>query len=82
MSAEVPSAGQVVRVGAEASIQFGGSRALTFRVIRVDPRPTYEGWLWIEGYVLDGLGNAVERRQIFVRRDGLRIIEWGVTDSR
>ena len=73
MASEVPAPGQVVRVGAEASIQFGGSRALMFRVIRVDARPTYEGWIWLDGYVLDALGNAVERRQIFVRRDGLRI---------
>lgn len=71
MSAELPAAGQVLRVGADASIQFSGNRALTFRVIRVDSRPTYDGWLWLEGYVLDALGNAIERRKIFVRRDGL-----------
>jgi hypothetical protein len=71
MSADLPVAGQVFRVGAEASIQFQG-RELTFRVIRVDNRPTYQGWLWLDGYVLDALGNAVDRRTIFVRRAGLR----------
>jgi hypothetical protein len=72
MSADLPAAGQVLRVGADASIQFQG-RELMFRVIRVDRRPTYDGWLWLEGYVLDALGNATERRTIFVRRNGLRI---------
>jgi hypothetical protein len=71
MSARLPAAGQVVRVGADASIQFQGSREITFRVIRVDSRPTYDGWLWLDGYVLDAVGNAVERRTIFVRREGL-----------
>ncbi|WP_245665820.1 hypothetical protein [Actinoplanes subtropicus] len=59
-------------VGAAASVQFQGDRALTFRVIRVDPRRTYDGWLWIDGYVLGPNGDAIERRVIFVRRDGLR----------
>ncbi|WP_229067386.1 hypothetical protein [Actinoplanes sp. DH11] len=63
--------GDVVRVGAEASVQFSGDRALTFRVIRVDPRVTYDGWIWLEGYVLGPAGNAVQRRRIFVRQDGL-----------
>ena len=71
MAADLLTAGQVLRVGPEASIQFQGSRALTFKVIRVDRRPTYDGWLWLEGYVLDTRGKAVERRTIFVRRDGL-----------
>jgi hypothetical protein len=64
--------GEVVHVGADASVQFQGARALTFRVIRVDPRSTYDGWLWLEGYVLGPGGNALQRRRIFVRRDGLR----------
>jgi hypothetical protein len=63
--------GDVVRVGAEASVQFSGDRALTFRVIRVDPRVTYDGWIWLEGYVLGPAGNALQRRRIFVRQDGL-----------
>ncbi|MEV0899595.1 hypothetical protein [Actinoplanes sp. NPDC049802] len=45
---------------------------MTFRVIRVDPRITYDGWLWIDGYVLGPTGEATERRVIFVKRDGLR----------
>lgn len=64
--------GDVVHVGPAASVQFSGDRALTFRIIRVDPRTTYDGWIWIEGYVLGPAGNALQRRRIFVREGGLR----------
>jgi hypothetical protein len=64
--------GTVLHIGGDASVQFQGGRALTFRVIRVDPRSTYDGWLWLEGYVLGPGGTALQRRRIFVRRDGLR----------
>ena len=69
----LPQAGEVLHVGAEASVQFQGARSLTFRVIRVDPRTTYEGWIWLEGYVLDPTGVAEQRRRIFVRSAGLRL---------
>jgi hypothetical protein len=72
MSDALPRAGDVFYVGGAASVQFAGSRALMFRVIRVDPRVTYDGWLWLEGYVLGPSGDAIERRLIFVRREGLR----------
>ena len=68
----LPQPGDVLSVGGAASVQFEGDRALTFRVIRVDPRRTYDGWLWIDGYVLGPNGDAIERRVIFVRHDGLR----------
>jgi hypothetical protein len=71
MTETLPQPGDVLLVGGPASVQFEGERALTFRVIRVDPRITYDGWLWIDGYVLGPTGDAVERRIIFVRRDGL-----------
>jgi hypothetical protein len=64
--------GEVLHVGEDASVQFAGSCELTFRVIRVDMRSTYDGWIWLEGYVLGPAGNAIQRRRIFVRRDGLR----------
>jgi len=64
--------GEVLHVGEQASVQFAGPCELTFRVIRVDPRSTYDGWIWLEGYVLSPTGVAVQRRRIFVRRDGLR----------
>ena len=71
MATDPVTVGQILRVGADASIQFQGSRALTFQVIQVDKRSTYDGWLWMEGFVLDARGRPVERRTIFVRRDGL-----------
>jgi hypothetical protein len=69
--------GDVVHVGPEASVQFSGERALTFRVIRVDPRVTYDGWIWMDGYVLGPAGNALQRRRIFVRQGGLCPAEVG-----
>ncbi|WP_225945369.1 hypothetical protein [Plantactinospora soyae] len=65
-------AGDVVHVGRSASVQFDGSSALLFRVIRVHDRPTYDGWTWLDGYQLNRNGNAVKRRTIFVQIDGLR----------
>ncbi|GIF25027.1 hypothetical protein BJ973_007285 [Actinoplanes tereljensis] len=72
MTEALPQPGDVLYVGGAASVQFQGERSLTFRVIRVDPRITYDGWLWIDGYVLGPSGDAIERRVIFVRREGLR----------
>lgn len=69
--ATVLQPGDVLHVGGDASVQFQGDRALTFRVIRIDSRSTYEGWIWLEGYVLGPTGTAIQRRRIFVRRDGL-----------
>nr|WP_229688503.1 hypothetical protein [Micromonospora yangpuensis] len=44
-----------------------------FRVIRVrEDLITYHGWVWLDGYELDATGDATRRREIFVRRDGLR----------
>ncbi|GIG90923.1 hypothetical protein Pen02_58590 [Plantactinospora endophytica] len=58
-----------------ASVQFAGTRALMLRVLAVDPKPTYYGWAWITGYVLDHLGEAVERREIFVQPAGLQLVQ-------
>ena len=68
-----PQPGEVLQIDGEASVQFQGARSFAFRVIRVDDRSTYDGWLWLEGYVLGPSGAAVERRRIFVRRAGLRL---------
>ncbi len=69
----VPLPGDVLRIDDRASVQFQGDRAMTFQVIRVDRRPTYDGWLWLEGYVLNNRGRAVQRRRIFVRQSGLTL---------
>jgi len=68
----VPKPGDVLYVNRLASVQFGGDRALVFRVIRVCDRPTYHGWLWLTGYVLDRAGRALDRREIYVQQAGLQ----------
>jgi hypothetical protein len=70
----VPKPGDVLHVGNDASVQFSGDRSLLFRVIKVCDRPTYEGWVWLTGYAIDRAGNAVDRREIYVQRAGLRLI--------
>ncbi len=66
-----PRSGDVLYVGPRASVQFAGDRAIVFRVVRVDPRPTYEGFVWLDGYELNPAGDAFQRREIFVLIDGL-----------
>ncbi|BCJ55247.1 hypothetical protein Asp14428_67220 [Actinoplanes sp. NBRC 14428] len=59
-------------MGRAASVQFTGRSGFAFRIIAVDDRPTYDGWIWLDGYQLDGRGQAVARRRIFVFAAGLR----------
>lgn len=66
-----PQAGDVLHITREASVQF--LHPMMFRVIRIHDWSTYDGWMWIDGYQLDSSGDAVERRSIFVQRDGLRM---------
>ena len=73
----VPHPGDVLVVDHEASVQFSGVRRLLLRVISVSEKPTYQGWGWVSGYVLDGSGAATGRREIFVRLEGLRRHESG-----
>ena len=65
----LPRSGDVVIISRDASVQF--TSMFNFRVIRVLPWATYDGWCWLEGYVLDPAGNAVERRRLFVQTTGL-----------
>jgi hypothetical protein len=66
-----PKPGDVLLIGREASVQFAGDRRLKLRVISVDRKWTYNGWVWLTGYVIDRDGSAAERREIFVQRRGL-----------
>jgi hypothetical protein len=66
----LPRSGDVIQVTKAASVQF--SSPMLFRVIRVHDWPTYEGWVWLDGYELNASGEAVERRSIFVQVGGLR----------
>jgi len=45
---------------------------MMFRVIRVHDWHTYDGWAWLDGYQLNAVGDAIERRSIFVQVNGLR----------
>lgn len=67
-----PRSGDVLRITRAASVQF--REPILFRVIRVHDWPTYDGWVWLDGYQLDGSGDAVERRSIFVLVAGLQQI--------
>ncbi len=68
----LPRSGDVLHVTREASVQFADP--MLFRVIRVHDWPTYDGWVWLDGYELNGSGEAVERRSIFVKISGLRTV--------
>lgn len=67
-----PSPGDLLVIDGRASVQFAGERALTFRIVSVSDQPTYEGWVWLTGYVLDRRDDAVAKREIFVQLSGLR----------
>ncbi|PWU45020.1 hypothetical protein DLE60_13710 [Micromonospora globispora] len=65
----LPRSGDVLHVTRAASVQF--LRPITFRVIRAHDWPTYDGWVWLDGYELNATGDAVNRRSIFVQSAGL-----------
>ncbi|MET8201547.1 hypothetical protein [Micromonospora taraxaci] len=66
--------GDLLVIGEACSVQFTGDRALRLRLVSVDPRPTYEGWVWLTGYVLNDKGLAVDKREVFVQQAGLRVL--------
>ncbi|SCG53052.1 hypothetical protein GA0070619_2853 [Micromonospora zamorensis] len=67
-----PSPGDLLVIDGGASVQFAGDRALTLRVVSVCDRPTYQGWVWLTGYVLNRRGNATAKREVYVQLAGLR----------
>ncbi|MEV4822062.1 hypothetical protein [Micromonospora sp. NPDC049274] len=67
-----PSPGDLLLVDGRASVQFAGDRALAFRVVSVSDQPTYQGWVWLTGYVLNRRGDATAKREIFVQLAGVR----------
>ncbi|MGC4764577.1 hypothetical protein ACLQ20_17135 [Micromonospora sp. DT46] len=61
-------------IDGRASVQFGGDRALWFRVTSVCDKPTYHGCVWLTGYSIDlATGRALARREVFVQIAGLQI---------
>ncbi|SCG78570.1 hypothetical protein [Micromonospora rifamycinica] len=65
--------GDLLHVTRAASVQC--INPIAFRVIRVLDWPTYDGWVWLEGYQLNAKGDAVARRSIFVQPAGLVITQ-------
>ena len=58
----------------EASVQF--CRPIVVRVIReLTERQTYHGWTWLDCYLLDRYGDAIDKRQLFVMPAGLRPVQ-------
>lgn len=72
MKPSLPSPGDVLLITRNASVQF--TRPMTFRVIKVISEwVTYHGWVWLRGYQLDEQGNATDKRDIYVRINGLQV---------
>jgi hypothetical protein len=67
-----PQPGDLLVVDGRASVQFAGDRALLLRVTTVSQAPTYHGWTWLTGYVVDQSGRATDKREIYVQLAGLR----------
>ncbi|MFC8846801.1 MULTISPECIES: hypothetical protein [unclassified Micromonospora] len=67
-----PTPGDLLIVDGRASVQFAGDRAVTFRVVSVPDLPTYHGWIWLAGYVIDRRGLATAKREIYVQVAALR----------
>ncbi|MEQ4304854.1 hypothetical protein ABNF97_26315 [Plantactinospora sp. B6F1] len=65
----------MIGVGSAASVQFRGERKLTLRVVAVDSRPTYYGFAWITGYVVDRAGVATDKREVYVQVAGLVLLQ-------
>jgi hypothetical protein len=76
----LPTSGDVLRVTRAASVQF--TQPMMFRVIRVHDWQTYNGWAWLDGYQLNSVGDAVERRSIFVQVNGLQRAQAAVSTLR
>ncbi|MGN9765287.1 hypothetical protein ACTMS2_08945 [Micromonospora sp. SD12] len=63
-------AGDVLHLTRAASPQF--ARPIFFRLIKVRADlHTYDGWTWLDGYQLDGKGEATSRRELFVFKAGI-----------
>lgn len=71
----LPRSGDVLRLDVRASVQFGGDRAIWFRVIRPMDITCTRGWVWLDGFELNADGDALLRREVFVQLAGLRMVD-------
>jgi hypothetical protein len=62
--------GHVLLLDREASVQF--VTPIMVRLVRVLPRETYEGYVWLDVYELNAAGDAVARRELFVQIAGIK----------
>jgi hypothetical protein len=69
----LPLPGDVVLITKQASVQFAVVPAFWFVVYRVEPPLAFPDMCWIHGAVLDTIGEATERRSLYVRQRGLLI---------
>lgn len=66
-------AGKTLHLDRSASPQFPAA-GIKFRFIRChDWQSSCDGWIWLDGYELDEAGDALERRSLFVRVEGIRL---------
>lgn len=65
--------GDVLLIGQACSVQFAGDRALRLRLVSAGTVDPYTGWVWLTGYVLNDRGTAVDKREVFVMRAGIRL---------
>ncbi|WP_442791895.1 hypothetical protein [Micromonospora sp. NBC_01740] len=64
--------GDVLHLTRAASPQF--VRPIFFRLIKIRAElHTYDGWMWLDGYQLNPIGEAVARRELFVLKKGVRL---------
>lgn len=73
----MPKTGDILHIGANASVQFGDGRHILFEVTRVledETRQTYADWAWLEGFELSRLGKRIRQRQVFVMPAGLQAL--------
>lgn len=81
MPTPVPRGGDVLILDGHASVQFK-SNPILFRVIRHHDWTCTAGWIWLDGYELNGNGDAIERRSVFVQVDGLRRVDLEAAQAR
>ncbi|MEU8113465.1 hypothetical protein [Micromonospora sp. NPDC048947] len=67
--------GDIVRIGLACSVQFTGNRVLRLRLVAVGEPDPYNDWIWLTGYVLGPKGNATDKREVYVQRAGVVVVE-------
>jgi hypothetical protein len=69
----LPLPGDIVMITKQASAQFTAVPSFWFAVHRVEPPLAFPDMCWIHGTVLDAIGEALEKRSLYVRPRGLLI---------